>query len=210
MDSVISAIRRQRSARSPSHSVSTPYLQTSRVGLSRCHLLLVGLPIDEEEVNSIKRPRRCDPNEHRVIGDMNMRKMRGGVRLSGLQRAILLRLDAKALWIMLHGSAEDKAALAAWGIPWHPGVGDLPWSSARRASYSRALARLEERSSVVRRNRRGSPVRRTTHVQLSLRGKIAVQRLTAQARRDVNRTFRQIELRRRALVRRRRRKPSFQ
>jgi hypothetical protein len=102
----------------------------------------------------------------------------GETRLSWLQRRILLRLGAMAARITAHGTAEAKAMLAAWGVPWNPGINDPRWTPAKRAACARSLRRLEERGLVLRRNRRGSGSRRTTHILLLPRGAAVVERLT--------------------------------
>jgi hypothetical protein len=99
-------------------------------------------------------------------------------RLSWLQRRILLRLGAMSARIKTDGTAEAKATLATWGIPWNPGINDPRWTPAKRAACARSLRRLEQRGLVLRRKRRGLGSRRTTHILLLPCGAAVVQRLT--------------------------------
>jgi hypothetical protein len=92
------------------------------------------------------------------------------VRLSRLQRRILRQLQAQAAWIRVCGDARAQVALFAWGIPWRPGAPYARWTASRRAAYSRALRRLEQRGLLLRvRRGRQRPSRRTTHVRLLTR-----------------------------------------
>jgi len=91
-------------------------------------------------------------------------------RLSRLQRRILRQLQAQAAWIRVCGDARAQVALFAWGIPWRPGAPYVHWTASRRAAYSRALRRLEQRGLLLRVQRgRRRPSRRTTHVRLLTR-----------------------------------------
>jgi hypothetical protein len=139
---------------------------------------------------------------------MSERRMAGEARLSWRQQQVLRRLGEVVAQIKAHGTEEEKTMLTSLGALWKPGAGATHWTSSQRSSCSRSLRRLAGRGLVVRRNRRGSPVRGTTHISLSPEGEAVVRWLAARARRDVNHIFRQLERRRRALVRRRRRKPS--
>jgi hypothetical protein len=84
--------------------------------------------------------------------------------------ARLSRLQAQEAWIRVCGDARAQVALFAWGIPWRPGAPYVRWTASRRAAYSRALRRLEQRGLLlrVRRGRRRTS-RRTTHVRLLTR-----------------------------------------
>jgi hypothetical protein len=99
-------------------------------------------------------------------------------RLIWLQRGILRRLGAMAARIRVDGTVEARAELAAWGVPWDPGVNDPRWTPAKRAACARSFKRLEQRGLVLRRNRRAPVRRRTTHILLLPRGEAVVQRLT--------------------------------
>jgi hypothetical protein len=99
-------------------------------------------------------------------------------RLSWLQEKILVRLGAPSARIEAYGTAEAKATLAAWGVPWKPGINDPRWTPAKRAACARSLRRLEQRGLALRRHRRGPMSRRTTHILLLPRGAAVVQRLT--------------------------------
>ena len=91
-------------------------------------------------------------------------------RLSRLQRRLLRQLQAQAAWIKVCGDARAQVALFAWGIPWRPGAPYARWTASRRAAYSRALRRLEQRGLLLRvRRGRGRTRRRTTHVRLLMR-----------------------------------------
>jgi hypothetical protein len=91
-------------------------------------------------------------------------------RLSRLQRRLLRQLQAQEAWIRACGDARAQVALFAWGIPWRPGAPYARWTASRRAAYSRALRRLEQRGLLLRvRRGRTRPSRRTTHVRLLTR-----------------------------------------
>jgi hypothetical protein len=75
--------------------------------------------LDDEQTNSANLPRRCGSSMHAVTGDNRMRKVQPKMRLSLLQQQILRQLDTNALRIMRYGTAEEKTALVAWGIPWN-------------------------------------------------------------------------------------------
>jgi hypothetical protein len=111
----------------------------------------------------------------------------GRVVLSPLQRQILLKIGEMVLRIKVHGSAEGKAALNTWGIPWRPSTGDARWTPSQRSAWSRSLRRLEQRGLVLRRNWRNPHGRRTTHIVLSQDGEAVAQWLIAQTGRNVNR-----------------------
>ena len=96
----------------------------------------------------------------------------GVVRLGALQQRILWSVEVVTLRVKLYGTVEAKATLAAWGVRWKPGAGDPDWGPAKRAAYSRALCRLEQRGLILRRNWRIPHSRRTTHVQLLPQGKV--------------------------------------
>jgi hypothetical protein len=88
-------------------------------------------------------------------------------RLSRLQRRILRQLRAREAWIWASGDGRAQIALFAWGIPWRPGAHYARWTASRRAAYSRALQRLEQRGLLLRvRRGRQRRSRRTTHVRL--------------------------------------------
>src|SRR5919109_1265239 len=92
------------------------------------------------------------------------------VRLSRLQRRILRQLQAQAAWIRVCGDARAQVALFAWGIPWRPGAPYARWTASRRAAYSRALRRLEQRGLLLRvRRGRQRPRRRPPHVRVLAR-----------------------------------------
>jgi hypothetical protein len=87
--------------------------------------------------------------------------------LSRLQRRLLRQLQAQEAWIWACGDARAQVALFAWGVPWRPGAPYVRWTASRRAAYSRALRRLEQRGLLLRvRRGRKRPSRRTTHVRL--------------------------------------------
>jgi hypothetical protein len=91
-------------------------------------------------------------------------------RLSRLQRRLLRQLRAQEAWIWACGDARAQVALFAWGVPWRPGAPYVRWTAAKRAAYSRALRRLEQRGLLLRvRRGRGRTRRRTTHVRLLTR-----------------------------------------
>jgi hypothetical protein len=159
---------------------------------------------DNTDARGVRRPHQL-----RRRGHMHQRGMPGEARLSALQQRILLQLGAIVSSIKTNGTAEAKTALDTWGVLWRPGAGDAHWTPTKRSSCSRSLRRLERRGLVLRRNWRTPHGRRTTHLIPLPKGEAVVQRLAVQARHGVNHTFRQLELRRRALVRRRRRKPSL-
>jgi ribosomal protein S19E (S16A) len=91
--------------------------------------------------------------------------------LSRLQRRILRHLQAQAAGISASGDVRARVVLDVFGVPWHPRAGRRRWTAAQRASYSRALRRLEQRGLLARVNRgRQATGRRTTHVRLWPRG----------------------------------------
>jgi hypothetical protein len=104
----------------------------------------------------------------RIERDMSRVQAHSEGRLNWLQEKILVRLGAPSARIEAYGTAEAKATLAAWGVPWKPGINDPRWTPAKRAACARSL----------RRNRRGPMSRRTTHILLLPRGAAVVQRLT--------------------------------
>jgi hypothetical protein len=144
----------------------------------------------------VKKPLKLQGRAHSVVV------------LSSLQQRILRSIETVTLRIKLHGTAEAKTTLAAWGVRWKPGADDPHWTAAKRAACSRSVKRLERRGLVRRRNWRNPQGRRTTHIALSPEGEAVAHRLAVQASRDVNRLARHLERRRRDLARRFRRRPS--
>jgi hypothetical protein len=85
--------------------------------------------------------------------------------LSRLQRHILRLLHEWALQIRDSGDIRAQVILDFWGVPWRPGAHHSHWTASRRAAYSRALRRLEQRGLVLRVSRgRTRTSGRTTHV----------------------------------------------
>jgi hypothetical protein len=116
-----------------------------------------------------------------------------GRGLSAQQKAVLLSVgrDLIAMWERLEASEaiapdertpEDRIRITrrewqlAWGAPWQTRACD----SSQRASYSRALRRLQEHGLVERRNQVSGSPRRTTHVQLTPAGWEVFEQLAAQ------------------------------
>jgi hypothetical protein len=114
-------------------------------------------------------------------------------RLSRLQRRILRQLRAQMAWIQAHGNARAQVVLFVWGVPWRLSAHAPRWTAAKRAAYSRALGRLEQRGLLLRvRRGRKATSHRTTHVRLLPCSEAVVQRssrdrLKTRPTADVNR-----------------------
>jgi hypothetical protein len=70
--------------------------------------------------------------------------------LSRLQRRILRQLQAQAAGISGSGDMRAQVVLDVFGVPWRPRAGRQRWTATQRASYSRALRRLERRGLLLR------------------------------------------------------------